>query len=299
MHYYHSHGVMLRSEAELEALSEVPAIPVIDVNILPGDVPMKLQAPIGSGACYAISRSKFLSWFNGIGRYSVQDGNQITYAADDASDPTETPKLVTMAPLGVLLLQRKVTCLHASAVAMANGAVLIVGRSVSGKSTMAAWLASKGGVVLADDFCSIFPGPKGGFYVNPVSSRLRLWPRTADHFPDAKISWPLANSALRKALVEFPQACYSQPVQINRIVVLDVTSSGDGEMAKVGPQVAAKTLIRHIYGRQFLTSMGMDRHSKDLAMQIAQQCEVYRITRLKSSASVEDVGWNLLNQLYI
>jgi hypothetical protein len=65
--------------------------------------------------------------------------------------------------------------LHASAVAVAGGAVAFVGPSGAGKSTLAAGLSKAGFPVLCDDLCPV-AFEAGRPVVRPGVARLKLWP---------------------------------------------------------------------------------------------------------------------------
>jgi len=77
--------------------------------------------------------------------------------------------------LGFVLRLRGVTCLHASAVAVEEQAIALVGFPGAGKSTTAAALARRGFSVVADD---LVPLTEDGvnFLVPPGYPRLNLWP---------------------------------------------------------------------------------------------------------------------------
>jgi hypothetical protein len=74
---------------------------------------------------------------NGSGTLQVSHGRSIVVDADNADD--RTAALWVLGPaMGVLLQQRGVLVLHASAVTMDGGVVAFLGHSGWGKSTMAA-----------------------------------------------------------------------------------------------------------------------------------------------------------------
>ncbi|HET6764014.1 MAG TPA: hypothetical protein VFH27_10080 [Longimicrobiaceae bacterium] len=80
--------------------------------------------------------------------------------------------------MGFLLRQQGFTCLHASAVEVDGGAVLLVGQSGAGKSTTAAALARRGLRVLADDV-AVLQRAGGAWEVRAAHAQLRLWPDSA------------------------------------------------------------------------------------------------------------------------
>ena len=76
--------------------------------------------------------------------------------------------------LAFVLRLRGLLAVHASAVEMDGGAVLVVGPSGAGKSTTAAAFALNGWPVLTDDVAVIAPRD-GGLEVVPSYPRVRLW----------------------------------------------------------------------------------------------------------------------------
>jgi hypothetical protein len=90
--------------------------------------------------------------------------------------------------LGLLLRLRGVTCLHASAVALADRAIAFVGSEGAGKSTTAALLARKGLAIISDDVVALVERD-GSFYVYPAYPYLSLWPDSVAmvYGPDKKL----------------------------------------------------------------------------------------------------------------
>jgi hypothetical protein len=81
--------------------------------------------------------------------------------------------------LGFLLRLRGVTCLHASAVAFGDRAIVFAGPAGAGKSTTAAALARRGHPILSDDIVAV-EGRGGRFFVLPAHPYLGLWPESVE-----------------------------------------------------------------------------------------------------------------------
>lgn len=77
--------------------------------------------------------------------------------------------------LGFVLRLRGVVCLHASAVAVAGGAIALVGPAGAGKSMAAGAFGKLGRALLSDDKVALVDGGTQ-FQVQPGCPRLRLWP---------------------------------------------------------------------------------------------------------------------------
>jgi hypothetical protein len=77
--------------------------------------------------------------------------------------------------LGFVLLLRGLVCLHASAIAVGNESIALVGPAGAGKSTTAAAFSELGHSVLAEDVVTL--DDRGiYFFVRPAYPCIRLWP---------------------------------------------------------------------------------------------------------------------------
>ena len=80
--------------------------------------------------------------------------------------------------IGFVLRLREMTCLHASAVAVGEHAIALVGFAGAGKSTTAAAFARCGFPVIADDVVALADAGDN-FLVQPGYRRVNLWPDSA------------------------------------------------------------------------------------------------------------------------
>jgi len=80
--------------------------------------------------------------------------------------------------MGKILRLRRVTCLHASVIAVDGQAIALVGAKGAGKSTSAAGLAALGCAILSDDLAVLFK-ETNQYWAQPGYPRLRLWPEAA------------------------------------------------------------------------------------------------------------------------
>src|ERR1044072_7946977 len=97
--------------------------------------------------------------------------------------------------LGFVMLLRGIVCLHASAIAIGNEAIALLGPAGSGKSTTAAAFAERGYSVLAEDVMTL--DDRGDrFLVRPGYPCIRLWPAAVKalygsetHLPKLTPNW--------------------------------------------------------------------------------------------------------------
>lgn len=93
--------------------------------------------------------------FSGRGRFLITGGNRIWY--EPASGVTPQSAISTMLPmcLGVIMFQRGLLTLHASAVRIGDVAVGIVAHKGTGKSTTCANLHARGYALITDDILAL------------------------------------------------------------------------------------------------------------------------------------------------
>jgi hypothetical protein len=81
--------------------------------------------------------------------------------------------------LGYLLRFRGIVCLHASAIAVGEHCLALVGAAGAGKSSTAAAFAQIGYPVLSDDVVALV-GQGEALLVQPAYPRVRLWPESVE-----------------------------------------------------------------------------------------------------------------------
>lgn len=102
---------------------------------------------------------------------------------------------------GFLLYIRGITCLHASAVAVGDRAIALLGPPGAGKSTTAAAFALSGFPVLTDDIVALTEC-KEEFLVQPAYLRVGLWPRSVEALYGSPEALPRLTASWEKRALE-------------------------------------------------------------------------------------------------
>jgi hypothetical protein len=125
--------------------------------------------------------------------------------------------------LGFVLRLRGVVCLHASAVAVADRAIALVGLPGAGKSTIAAAFACAGYPVLSDDVVPL--ADKGArFLVQPGYPRVNLWPDSVRTLFGSQDALPRITPTWDKrylTLGQNGQGFASSPLPLEAVYILD------------------------------------------------------------------------------
>ena len=160
------------SDPELAAL--LPAC-MAELRIFYGAVPRALLDAVVHGVLYEASKTEALLEIPGLARLRVARNEIAVALAPDAAAQDLGPYLRRTPLMVVMLLRGGFSC-SAAAVAGPDGAVLLIGTTVSGKSTLAAALIKRGLRLLADDAAPLVLGQSGAIEVLPVWPELLLWP---------------------------------------------------------------------------------------------------------------------------
>ena len=226
-HRYRAYGLRVRSDVVLPfdpapEPATVPASEPSDVTVRLGAVPRTL--PAGRGA---VTRTRlwqarpgaFLIHVEGVARYLVTGGRDVLIEPLGGGDD-DVATFFIGSPFPVLLQQRGVATLHAAAVATAAGAVLLLGPSGIGKSSLAAALAERGFPLLADDVTGVALDADHRPVALPAFARQRLWAHTLDRMRWRGRAQSRVRRGLEKYWIPAQRAC-SSPMPVRAAFVLE------------------------------------------------------------------------------
>jgi len=189
--YYQAFGMILQSSRPVPGLAAAPNKTTVDLRIdLEGPLkatgqkmPKQLfyESPADAdGFSFLVWKLEkdagFLFEYQGGPCFQVDNSGRTLQAGWPETVTYEDMTTHLLGPImGFALRLRGIVCLHASAVAVDNRAVVFLGPGGYGKSTTAAAFAKSGYPVLSDDIVALAER-EDGFLVQPAYPRLRLWP---------------------------------------------------------------------------------------------------------------------------
>jgi hypothetical protein len=184
------------------------------------------------------------------------------------------------------IAQRNQLVLHANAVAIGSGAVVIAGDSGAGKSTALAELLQTGCPMLADDVTVLAMGRGGHVEVLPGRREIRLPPEAAARLSVRRTDHLLGPQTRRKTIVSVPKELGSAPAMLDRIYLLEASSDPDVVVTALSGSAKFDALLSCLYGPLFASQ-----HSRVFAQctTILQQTDVFRLGRPAQRWSVEHV----------
>jgi hypothetical protein len=181
------------------------------------------------------------------------------WAAWDANSSLVHTTLYLFGPiLALVLRQRGIVSLHASAVAWNGRVILFCGAAGAGKSTLAAAFARRGELVLADDVAPLLPDGDG-FRIQPTYPKLRLWPdSTKTLFGDAD-ALPQFTPLWEKRGLDLMQPGYrfaTEPLPLGAVYLLEERRGHDAPCVEDAPAtgrlttLAANTYVNYLLDKE-------------------------------------------------
>lgn len=280
---YQAFGLAITSAVDLPELPPGRGTPP-DVSVCRGRVPESLpgnlpEYPVVPGVSYQAAPDRFLLKIDRVARYLIRNGAEIVFDPAPDADADLVQLFLTGSAFGALLLQRGLLPLHGSAIATPNGAVLFVGSSGNGKSTLAGAFHQRGYPVLSDDVSAITITEGLPPQVLPAYPRLLLWGDAVARIGVPGAGLRPAHARDDKFQVPVAQGFASEATPLHAIYVLTPTNGTGLKLTPLAGFAKLQSLIDNTYRLQFLAGMGLrDWHFRQIGA-LAQHTHVARAER--------------------
>lgn len=278
---YHIFGLNIVSVIPLPAhpvvFSQPDVIP--DVIIEYGKMPDSLTNPQFKGVRFQAGAGEFLLRVDGVARYYVQNGSNITIMPESGANDDGILIFLMGSAMGALLHQRNILVLHAAAIVVNGESIIFSGPSGIGKSTLAAGFHRRGYAFLSDDVCTITTA-NGHPAVIPGFPRLKLWADVLKKLNTDKdelksVRW---GKDLQKYFL--PVDCIQDnPVPIKAVFVMGTTNTDKMEIAALKGAEKINPLIDNTYRLRFLDGLGGKKDHFQQCAAVAAKAAVFRTVR--------------------
>lgn len=197
--------------------------------------------------------------------------------------------------MGFVMLLRGVVCLHASAVAVGDEAIALLGPAGSGKSTTAAAFAQHGYRVLAEDVVTL--DDRGDhFLVRPGYPCIRLWPAAVKALYGSDTHLPKLTPNWDKCYLDLSENFQREPLRLGAIYHLSdrrhdaaapfvqALDRADGLMSLVANTYATKLMDKQMRAREF-----------ELLTRVLNHVPLRRVTPHADPARIPDLCTRILS----
>ena len=269
---YRVYGLALRSQIELSlpqyAGPHTREIEVLDqpasfFSAALGGAALERSAISGIEYAHLAGGDTYARW-DQLGEFLVSgDGERIAFRRfEGARDESFQVYLLGQA-LSFSLVKQGLEPLHATSVVVDGGAVVFLGGSGFGKSTLAGSFLQAGYKLLTDDLLLLREAPSG-LLAYPGPPRIKLFPTIAREFLGGQDEGTPMHSQARKVVIRLPadKIC-SRPVPLRAIYSLGFRSEeeagGQVQIAQLSSREAFFTLVNNTFNYLILDAGRLQR----------------------------------------
>ena len=250
-----------------------------DVTITFGNVPDHLENVTSSGVLFETSGKIFLLNLPRIGKFLATEGRKIIIDPIESAEADEIRLFLLGSVLGAILHQRGILPIHGSASKINDKAVLIIGNSAAGKSTLAASLVKKGFSLISDDLSAVSADSSGLCRIHAGIPSLKLWKDVKDTMhPGSEMKKVRPQIEKYRVPVE-TNSNSGSPWIVDRIVLLSVKNETGFDLHEIAGAAKLKVLRENIYRDQIIKGLGLMEHHFRLLSQLAVQTELFHLRR--------------------
>lgn len=286
MHEYRAYGLNLRSELALSGLTPSRGEPDVEVRF--GQVEIGETRPmLNGGGRRRVSGSEACLAYDNVGVILIREGREIVLRPEPGSDQDSLAPFVLGPGLGMILLQRGVLALHASAVGLRGAASIFLGGPGWGKSTTAAALERRGHRLIADDISSI-TRDRDEHVVQPGFPTLKLSSESAAALGHDFDEMHELHTVVRKRGRTVESSFDDAPLPLRRVYVL-----AEGDAIRIEPisgAAALGELVRHSYGAPLIRETGLAAAHLRQCADLAGSVPIRRLTRPLSFDRIADLA---------
>ena len=288
MFSYTAYGLGIHSEISLPQLT--PRAINQDVTILRGSVDRTKSENADREEFILRANHKEVCFFQqNVGACLVRDGREIIVDVDSVANADFIPPFISVIPLAMLLHQRGLLILHASAIAVNGGVVAFLGKSGQGKSTTAGALHQLGYPIVTDDVLALDVSNPENITVLPSFPNLRLWPESVTSLGHIPENLPQVYPNSQKRFRRVTEGFQETPLPLKKIYVLEYGTRN--EIESLTPHQAFLEVTRQSYpGQELLKATGTVATKFQLSTKLANSISVCRLKRPRSLSTLSDLA---------
>jgi hypothetical protein len=284
MSTYRAYGISIASEIPLPPLPRTEDEPGVQIRLAPVDAARPAARP--SETTFRGGADDGVLLLPHVACVRIRAGRDVVVEIADGADEDTVRALLLGPALAIVLSQRGLVTLHASAVAFDGLAVAFMGDAGWGKSTVAAVLNRRGRPLVADDVLAVtFDG--GRPYALPAFPQLKLAPEAVGMLGEDPEQLRRVGRGIEKRLRPVPDGFATDPPLLGRVYVL---APGVREgIAPVGSSDAAIEFVRHSFGVRSLHRTAPAGYLRQAA-RLARSVPVLRLGRPADVSGLHEVA---------
>lgn len=290
---YRLSGLQLRSQIELPELTPSGGEIVADtIDIGFGTVPAKIDDATRIHEGYLVSPREALITPEKF-KFHAADGRQIVIDQGMGKDPALLRFYLLGAAITAISFQRGLIPFHCGAIEIAGRAVMFCGYSRRGKSSLAAYLATRGHAYLSDDRLVLTDGP-GGLSAVPGAPFMHLSAEAANHANLDPVRVFPGETPFGKRIYRANHLLAQEACPLGAVIVMDWD---DGlqrpQFVEIDPFSALEEVRSQINYEGYVRAMGLEDRAFALAARIVREVPVFRLNRPRGFEHMAGVAQTL------
>jgi hypothetical protein len=244
-----------------------------------GEVPPPPPSALAAGPLRQVTPGEARFGLPGVVRLLVRGGNEIIVERQPGADDAMIRLLLLGTGAALLLHQRGVLPLHASAIVTPAGAVLFMGHSGAGKSTLLNEFLRRGYPMLAEDLAAVRLDADGVAWVEPGVQVTRLWADSAAALGQSTDGLRRVRPGLEKFVIPVASALATEAVRLVAIYVLSPHNQPAIALEESRDARKFNALLDHTWQKLVVKRMGLHAAHFQRAVAVANQARIVRVSR--------------------
>lgn len=276
-------GLVLGSVWPLPELMAAEAGGAVDIEVVESTVPAELAGAVERGVRFEAAPGRLLLRVDNVANYLAVDGGKILVQRMPGADLADVRAFLLTVVMGAVLQQRGDLVLHGSAIEVPGaGAVMFLGRSGAGKSTMAAEFRRRGYPVLTDDLCVVRPDASGCMMVQAGIPHLKLWADSLAQLGLGSEGLQRVRQKIEKRILPIAENFVSEARLAGRVFVLTPSERKAPVLEELSGTVKFEVFRNHTYRHGFLAGSTEKAQHFRAAMGLAGRVPVHAALRARA-----------------
>lgn len=289
---YQAFGLHLCSDRplpwlQLRSTNAAPVEPEVSIRFgAIGDSALDAGGPIICRRNWRANTAGFLLQVDGVAQFLVQDGSRILIEAEPGASQDEINAYLMGSAIAALLQQRRILTLHASAIDTPKGAVLFLGPSGIGKSTLLAAMQALGYSMLSDDISALRLSAAAPAQVLPAYPALRLQPSSLNKLGQTSQGASKLSADKDKYVLAARRYCRdARPLA--RAFLLTASARCDVALEPLPRSEQFRWLTQFTFRKNYYQGHGLTAFHFDAVQALAQRDLLARLERPKEAFEID------------
>lgn len=276
---YAAYGFIWRMPLACPELRAAPTGAAVDVTVRYDALPAPQADATSAGPLHQMTPGEARFGLPGVAQLLVCGGKEIVVERQPDVDDQMVRLLLIGTGAALLLHQRGLLPLHASAVVAPAGAILFMGHSGAGKSTLLNEFLRRGYPMLAEDLAAVRLDAQGAAWVEPGVQVTKLWADSAAMLGQPTDGLARVRPKLEKFMLPATDALADGPARLAAIYLLASHNQPTITLEERREARKFNALLDHTWQKLVVKRMGLHAAHFQRAIAVANQVRIVRVQR--------------------